>query len=315
MRTRRVHVFAPATISNLGSGFDVLGIAINQPGDFVTAERTREPNLSFSVRTAQEHIPTDAQNNVAAHVTSLMLQEFKPPFGIKMVLHKKMPMGSGLGSSAASSVAAVAAVNALLPKPLKKYDLLRFTLEGERKASGSPHADNAAPSLLGGACLIRSYEPLDVISIPIVNSIVWVVIHPHVVVRTQDARDILPKAVTLQIAIRQWGNISGLTVGLATGNAELVGKCVADAIAEPVRSHLIPGFDDVKHAALQAGALGCSISGSGPSMFAVAKNVHAARAIGLAMKKAFTRVAKVESEVYVSRVNMDGAKIMWMRSP
>lgn len=315
MRTRRVHVFAPATISNLGSGFDVLGIAINQPGDFVTAERTREPGLSFSVRTEQENIPADAQNNVAAHVASLMLQEFKPPFGIKMVLHKKMPMGSGLGSSAASSVAAVVAVNALLPKPLKKYDLLRFTLEGERKASGSPHADNAAPSLLGGACLIRSYEPLDVISIPIVNSIVWVVIHPHVVVRTQDARDILPKAVTLQIAIRQWGNISGLTVGLATGNAELVGKCVADAIAEPVRSHLIPGFDDVKHAALHAGALGCSISGSGPSIFAVAKNASAARAIGLAMKKTFTRVANVGSEVYVSRVNMDGAKIMWMRSP
>lgn len=314
MRTRRVHVFAPATISNLGSGFDVLGIAINQPGDFVTAERIRESKLSFSVRTAQEDIPADAQNNVAAHVASLMLQEFKPPFGIKMVLHKKMPMGSGLGSSAASSVASVVAVNALLPKPLKKYGLLRFTLEGERKASGSAHADNAAPSLLGGACLIRSYEPLDVISIPIVNSIVWVVIHPHVVVRTQDARDILPKAVTLQIAIRQWGNISGLTVGLATGNAELVGKCVADAIAEPVRSHLIPGFDDVKHAALQAGALGCSISGSGPSIFAVAKNARAARAIGLAMKKTFTRVANVQSEVYISRVNMDGAKIMWMRT-
>lgn len=314
MTPRKVKVFAPATIANLGSGFDVLGIAIDEPGDSVVAKRQREPGLSFSLRTKQNDVPSGANDNVAAHVARLMLDEFKPPFGIKMVLHKEMPIGSGLGSSAASSVASVTAVNALLPKPLKKTDILRFAVEGERKASGSPHADNAAPSLLGGACLIRSYDPLDVISIPVRNTIVWVVVHPHVVVRTEDARNILPKAVTLQTAIHQWGNISGLTVGLASGNPELVGKCVEDQIAEPVRGNLIPGFHDVKQAALAAGAYGCSISGSGPSMFAVAASPAAAKKIGETMKKTFARVAGVKCEVYRSRINMDGARIVWIKS-
>ncbi|HEY4611778.1 MAG TPA: homoserine kinase [Bacteroidota bacterium] len=313
MPFRRVKVYAPATVANLGSGFDVLGLAIDKPGDIVIAERTEKPGLAFSVRSANRDVPGDAKNNVAAHVALLLLQEFKPPFGIKMTLHKKMPIGSGLGSSAASSVASVVAVNALLDKPLKKIDLLRFAVEGERKASGAPHADNAAPSLLGGACLIRSYEPLDVVSIPIVNSIFWVVVHPHVIVRTEDARSILPKAVTLQTATRQWGNISGLTIGLATGNVALVGKCVEDQIAEPVRANLIPGFNDVKQAAIAAGAYGCSISGSGPSMFAVADSERSARAIGSAMKKTFATAAGVACEVYVSRINKTGAKILPVR--
>ena len=313
MRPRTVKVFAPASISNLGPGFDVLGIAIDKPGDEVTARRQKEPGLSFCVKTSQPDVPADAQKNVAAHVASLILQECKPSFGLHMVLHKRMPIGSGLGSSAASSVASAVAVNALLPKPMRKADLLRYVLEGERMASGSPHADNGAPSLLGGARLIRSYEPLDVIPVPVVNSIVWVVVHPHVIVRTEEARSILPKAVTLQTAIRQWGNISGLIIGLAAGNAELVGRCVEDAIAEPVRASLIPAFNEVKQAALRAGALGCSISGSGPSLFAVAASTHAARSIGAAMRRMFERAAKVQSEVYVSRVNMEGARIIWMK--
>ncbi len=310
MPKRRVRVFAPATIANLGSGFDVLGLAIDKPGDLVTVERAQQPGLTFSVRSANRELPTDINNNVAAHVATLMLREFNPPFGIKMTLHKKMPIGSGLGSSAASSVAAVVAVNALLPKPLKKSDLLRFAVEGERKATGSPHADNAAPSLLGGACLIRSYEPLDVVSIPVVNSIVWVVVHPHVVIRTEDARSILPKAVSLLTATRQWGNIGGLTIGLAAGNAALVGKCVEDLIAEPVRGNLIPGYNEVKQAALEAGAFGCSISGSGPSMFAVADAEHSARKIAAAMRKTFLSAAGVKSEAYISRINKTGAMLL-----
>jgi len=310
---RKIKAFAPATIANLGSGFDVLGIAIAEPGDYVVAQRRSAPGLSFAVRTRQQDVPVHAPDNVAAHVASLMLDELKPPFGVTMVLHKEMPIGSGLGSSAASSVASVVAVNALLSKPLKRIDLLRFAVEGERKASGSPHADNVAPSLLGGACLVRSYEPLDIISIPVRNSIVWVVVHPHVVVRTEEARNILPKAISLRTAIRQWGNISGLTVGLASGDPELVGKCVEDEVAEPVRANLIPGFNDVKQAAIKAGAFGCSISGSGPSIFAVASSPRAARQIGVAMQRTFARVAKVQCEVYISRVNMEGARIVWRK--
>ena len=160
---------------------------------------------------------------------------------------------------------------------------------------------------------MRSYEPLDVIVIPVRNSIIWVVVHPHVVVRTEEARSILPKAIALGTAIRQWGNISGLTVGLASGNPELVGKCVEDEVAEPVRANLIPGFADVKRAALDAGAYGCSISGSGPSIFAVASSPRSAKQIGEAMRKTFARVARVECEVYVSRINMEGARIVWMK--
>src|SRR5258706_5507883 len=213
MKPRSVRVYAPASISNLGPGFDVLGIAIDSPGDYATARRVPTPGVHFSLHTDQKGIPSSAAENVAAHVATLMLEEFKLPFGIDLLLEKKMPLGSGLGSSGASSVAAALAVNALLLKPLKRNDLLRFVVEGERKASGSPHADNVAPSLLGGACLIRSYDPLDIIQLPIRNSIVWVVVHPHVVVRTQEARDALPKSIPLKTATHQWGNVSGATPG------------------------------------------------------------------------------------------------------
>lgn len=313
MRPRSVKVFAPATVANLGSGFDVLGLAIEKPGDEVTAQRMRKPGLHFSVHSQHADIPHDPKKNVAAHVAQLILDELKPPFGVRMVLHKKMPIGSGLGSSAASSVAAAVAINALLPKPLKKHALLRFAVEGERIASGSPHADNAAPSLLGGVCLVRSYHPLDVLKIPIKNILIWVVVHPNIVIRTEEARNILPKAVPLHTAIRQWGNIAGLTIGLAAGNISLVGKCVHDEIVEPVRGNLIPGFHEVKQAALKAGAYGCSISGSGPSLFAVAQSRQSARTIAKAMTRTFSRVAGTTCDVFISRVNMVGATLLWVR--
>jgi homoserine kinase len=310
MENKTVRTFAPASISNLGPGYDILGLAIDAPGDYVTARRRREKGLAFSLKTKQAGIPADPRRNVAAHVASLLLDELKPPFGVELVLEKEMPVGSGLGSSAASSAAAVFAVNKLMPKPIEKYALLRFVVEGERKAAGSPHADNAAPSLLGGLWLIRSYDPLDAISIPIRNSIVWVVVHPHLVVKTEYARGILPESVPLRKAVRQWGNVSGLTAGLIAGNAELVGTCVEDVIVEPARASLIAGFDDVKRAAYKAGALGCSISGSGPSMFAVARSMSSARTIGRAMSSAFRRSAHVPSDVYVSKVNMAGTRLV-----
>lgn len=306
---KAVRVFAPATIANLGSGFDVLGIAIDRPGDVVIARRTPGRGLDFSVRTAQPDVPTDARQNVAAHVARLMLDELRPRFGIHMTLHKQMPVASGLGSSAASSVASVVAVNALLNTPLPRRDLLRFAVEGERKASGSPHADNVAPSLLGGVCLIRSYHPLDVVSIHARNTIIWVVVHPHLIVRTHDARRIMPRHLPLEVAVRQWGNVGGLTAGLASGDAELVGRCTEDVVAELARANLVPGFHEVKQAALRAGAYGCTLSGSGPSMFAVASSRRSATAIAAAMTRAFARYARVPSDVYISRVNTHGARV------
>lgn len=310
MNPRRVTSFAPATIANLGPGFDILGLAIHAPGDQVTAVRRKEPGLSFSLVTDNHDVPPDLSRNVAAHVAQLMMDEIKPPFGVELTLHKKMPVGSGLGSSAASGVAAVVAVNALLSAPLKKTDLLRFAVEGERFTSGAPHADNVAPSLLGGVQLIRSYDPLEVLRVPVRNRMFWVVVHPHVVVQTRRARAILPESVPLRTTIRQSGHLAGLLVGLNRGNAGIVGRCATDEIIEPVRKNLIPGFSDVRDAALKAGATGCTISGSGPSLFAVAGSESSAAKIAMAMKKAFLSSAGVASESYVSHVNMVGARIV-----
>ena len=290
MPRKLVKIFAPATIANLGSGFDVLGIAINQPGDIVTASRTAKSGVSFTLKTKHRDVPAD-QKNVAAYVSQLMIDEFKPSFGIALTLNKRMPVGSGLGSSAASSVAAVAAINELLPRPLPKRDLLRFAVEGEH--IGHEH--------------IRSYDPLDVVSLPLRNEISWVVVCPQLVVRTHDAREALPKEVPLNSAIRQWGNLGGLVVGLARGDAELVGKCTEDVLIEPYRAKLVPGFQEVKQAALAAGAHGCTLSGSGPSMFAVASSTKSARKIALAMSKTFSTVAKVKSQIFISDINMRGA--------
>lgn len=276
----------------------------------MTARRRRERGLAFSVQTEQRGIPSDGRRNVAAHVASLLLDEIKPPFGIQLVLQKNMPVGSGLGGSAASSAASVVAVNELMPRPLKKQALLRFVVEGERKAAGSPHADNAAPSLLGGLWLIRSYDPLEAISIPIRNSIVWVVVHPHLIIETRLARRILPESVSLRKAVRQWGNVSGLTAGLIAGDSALAGKCIEDVIIEPARSGLIAGYEQVKRAASEAGAPGCSISGSGPSMFAIAPSMKSAGIIGRAMALAFRRAARVGCDIYISRVNMAGTTIV-----
>jgi homoserine kinase len=313
MKPRSVKTFAPATVSNLGPGFDVLGVALETPGDSVVARRTKERGLSFSVTTAQAHVPQDPKKNVAAYVAELMLHEYQPAFGMQLALEKSMPIGSGLGSSAASSVAAAMAVNELLGKPLKKEELLRFALAGEQFACGSMHADNAAPSLLGGGCLIRSYDPLDVVSIPIDRSLVWIVVHPHVVVLTKRARAMLPQNVPLRSAVRQWGNVAGLIMGLTHGDHRLIRRSVEDVIMEPVRARLIPGFNDVKDAALKSGALGCSISGSGPSVFAIAASMHAARRISASMEKTFRRAAGVSSDVFVSRTNFRGARVVWRR--
>jgi homoserine kinase len=313
MKPRSVKTYAPATISNLGPGFDTLGVAINSPGDTVVARRRSDPGLGFSVATNDTAVPHDVKKNVASYVATLLLSERRPSFGIEMVLHKSMPIGSGLGSSAASSVAAAVAVNALLAKPLGKADLLPFILEGERLACGSAHADNAAPSLLGGGCLIRSYDPLDVVPFPVNHSLIWIVVHPNTEVLTKKARTILPEQIPLRSAIRQWGNVAGLVLGLATGDRDLIRRCVEDVVAEPLRAQLIPGFYDVKRAALAAGALGCSISGSGPSVFAIASSMERARAIGTTMAKGFRLAANVQSSVYISRTNGIGARIAWRK--
>lgn len=313
MKPKQIKVFAPASIGNIGAGFDVLGAAIMQPGDIVVARRVPESGLHFQLHHSSTPVPASS-SNVAAHVAQLIIDECRPSFGIALTLHKKMPVGSGLGSSGASCAAAALAVNALLTKPLSKYDLLSFAVEGERIASGTAHADNVAPSLLGGICLIRHYHPLEVIKLPIKNNLFWVVAHPHMIIETRGARGILPKSILLSTASSQLGNIGGLIIGLMTGNKELAGRSIEDHLAEPARAPLIPGFYDVKQAALQSGALGFSISGSGPSVFAVTPSLLIAKQVAHNIKTTFARSAKLKCDIYISRINQQGAKIIGRKS-
>lgn len=310
MRTRAI-AFAPASISNLGSGFDVIGLALERPGDYVVAERTEKRGVHLvGVDGDNGALPRDARKNVATYVASLMLKDLKPKTGIAVTVHKQMPIGSGLGSSAASAVAAAVAVNALLGNPLTKEQLLPYAIEGEHFVSGAGHPDNVSPSLFGGVTLIRGTKNLDVVHLPFPSKILWIVVHPHIEIRTAYARSILPRNVPLVKAVHQWGNVGGLVAGFCTGDVKLLARSIEDLIVEPVRARLIPGFRRVKSAAMKAGALACSISGSGPSMFALVQTQADAKRVGKAMQKVFRDAAGLKSDLIMSRINEEGARVV-----
>ncbi len=305
-----VTVFAPATVANVASGFDVLGFALERPGDAATLYRIPEKRVAIrEIRGDGGRLPKAADKNTATVAVEGFLRAIGFPFGVDVVLEKRMPLSSGLGSSAASAVAAVWAANLLAGSPLSARDLLPFTLLAEKAACGSAHADNAAPSLLGGFVLIRSYQPLDVVRLPVPPGLSCAVAHPHTEVRTEDARRILKKEVRLADAIRQWGNLAALVAALYNGDLALLGRSLQDVVAEPQRSLLIPGFASVKEAALSAGALGCSISGSGPSLFALCSSRPTAESAGAAMSRAFAK-AGLGCDLYVSAVNTLGPVVI-----
>lgn len=307
---RRIRVFAPATVANVACGFDSLGFAINQPGDIVEAELRPGTGVRIlNVTGDQGRLPREAENNTAGVAVIAMLEHLGSRQGVDIVLHKRMPLGSGLGSSAASSVAALFAVNLLLDEPLEKSALLPFAMKAEELACGSPHADNVAPGLLGGFVLIRSYDPLDVISVDYPDNLFCTILHPHIELRTEDSRRILRKHIKLKDAVIQWSNLAGLIAGLSKSDYSLISRSLNDIIFEPVRSLLIPGFDKVKKSALDAGALGCSISGSGPSVFALSTSEEKARQVGLVMKESFSEL-NLDSDIYVSPVNRSGPKVL-----
>lgn len=305
-----IKVFAPATVANVSCGFDVLGFAVDNPGDEVILKGKSTPGIKIVKITGDEgRLSLDPQKNTVGVSVQNFLKHIGSKQGIEISLNKKMPLGSGLGSSAASAVAGVFAVNQLLGEPMTQEELLPFAMEGERIACGSAHADNVAPSLLGGFVLIRSYDPLDVIRIPTPKNLFCTIIHPHVEVQTKDARDILKKQITLKSAVIQWGNVAGLIAGLMKSDYDLIGRSMQDVIVEPIRSILIPGFDDVKRSALDTGALGCGISGSGPSIFALSRDQKVAHKVGEKMKEVFEEL-NIGSEVYVSKINNSGPQIL-----
>jgi homoserine kinase len=309
--------FAPATVANVVCGFDVFGFAVATPGDEVVVRRQDEPGVTIVAITGDGgRLPRDAAANTAGAAALALLAHLGASHGIALELHKRMPLGSGLGSSAASAVAAVVAVNSLFGSPLTRAELLPFALEGERASCGDGpvHADNVAPSLLGGFVLVRSTHPLDAIPLPTPEQLHCTIVHPDIEVRTRDARGILRRSIPLDAAVTQWGNVAGLVAGLLLSDYALIGRSMQDVIVEPARAMLIPGFSRVKRAALDAGALGCGISGGCPTMFALSGSAATAHAAGEAMCAAF-QAEGLASEVYVSGINREGARLLEATAP
>ena len=306
--TDRVTIFAPASASNLGPGFDVLGLALEKPGDLVEAEVAAAPGVRIVEVTGADSLSTDPDRNVAGIAAGAVLRRSGPNApGVRLWLHKQMPLASGLGSSAASSVAAAVAVNHLLGGRLSQRDIIGCALEGEAAVSGEAHADNVAPSVLGGIVLVRSCDPLDLVSLPVPSDLRVVVAHPHATVKTADARRLVADhRFEIGQAVANLGNIAALVSALYTGDLALFGRSISDALVEPIRAPLVPAFSQVKHAAVAAGALGCSISGSGPSVFAFAASDETADMVADAMQGAFA-AAGVTSDRYVGRVSTRGA--------
>ncbi|REA58477.1 homoserine kinase [Dyadobacter luteus] len=306
-----IKAFAPATVANVACGFDIFGFAIQEPGDTVEIRRRDEPGIVIADITGDEgRLPRSAEKNAVTVVMLHLLKHLgRTDFGCEVVLHKNMPLGSGMGSSAASAVAGVVALNELLGSPLSRKDLLPFAMEGERIASGSAHADNVGPSLLGGFVVIRSYTPLDIFSVPVPEDLYCTLVHPDIEINTKDARYILRNEVSLKNTIAQMGNVAGLVTGLMKSDYELISRSMVDVIIEPVRSILIPSFNEVKKAAIDNGALGCSISGSGPSMFALSRGIENATKAGEAMVRTFAEVG-IDATMHLSGINDGGARVL-----
>ncbi|MGE5680269.1 MAG: homoserine kinase [Bacillota bacterium] len=307
---KEIRVFAPASVSNVACGFDVMGFAIDKPGDEVVLRLKESPGVVITKITGDGgKLPLEASKNTAGMPVISLLKHLNVGCGIEIEIHKKMPLGSGLGSSAASAVASAFALNELLGAGLTKKELLPFALEGEKIASGAIHADNVAPCLWGGFILIRDYNPIDIIEIPVPENLYCTVIHPEIEIKTSEARKILPKEVPLKDAITHWGNTAGLVAGLIKSDYALIGRSLKDVIIEPVRSVLIPGYEEMKAAALSGGALGCNISGSGPSLFALSDSAQKAEEIGKQMASVL-KVIKLPCQVYISKVNKSGPVIL-----
>jgi homoserine kinase len=307
---KKIKAFAPATVANVSCGFDILGFAMDSPGDEVELTLTKEKKVLIKNITGDDgRLPREAEKNTSGVAVNAFLKELGSDQGVEIVLHKRLPLGSGMGSSAASSVAALVAINHLMGEPYSKKQLLPFAMEAERVACGSAHADNVAPSLLGGFVLIRDYDPLDVVSIPTPPELYCTLVHPHVELKTEDSRQVLRQSIPLKIAITQWGNIAGLIAGLMKPDYGLIGRSLKDVIAEPIRSLLIPGFDEIKNVAVSEGALGCGISGSGPTIFSLSTEKQIAAKVGKAIQGQFSKL-KLNSEVYISKINDQGARIL-----
>ena len=304
---KKIKISAPATVANLVCGFDILGMALNDPQDAMELTLLEEPIVKIK-HTDGYGLSEITEQNVAGVALQALMEAYNKPIGFEVTIHKTIMPGSGLGSSAASSAGAVVAANMLLDDYFTKDQLVQFAMNGEKLASGVKHADNISPCIYGGVTLIRSIHPLDIIPLSSPQLFVTVV-HPQIEVKTSDSRQILRKDVQLKDAIKQWGNIAGLITGFLKEDYNLIGRSLEDVIIEPVRSILIPGFNDVKRQCKEAGALGGGISGSGPSIFMFNKDEQTANQIKNIMEDIYKKLG-VDFRCYVTTVNNEGVKVI-----
>ena len=299
-----IKIFCPATIANLNCGFDILGTCLEGIGDEMIIKKVPQKGIKIT-KIKGASLPFEPEKNVAGVAALALLDTVNIDFGFEIEIHKKIKAGSGIGSSSASAAGAVFGINELLNNIYTKQQLVHFAMKGEALASGSEHADNVAPCILGGFTLIRGYNPLDIIKIESPADLYAVVLHPHIEIKTADARAVLQPLTTLKNTIIQTGNLGGLIAGLYTNDYNLISRSLQDVIIEPMRKHLIPNFDQTKNCALQNGALGAGISGAGPSIFALCKGQEAADKVALAIRLEYN-ITKIPFDVHVSKINANG---------
>ena len=304
----QIELFAPASVANVSCGFDVLGFCLDPIGDIMRISKTTTPGVSIG-KIAGQDLPTDPLKNVASVAGLALLKEHPSEFGFQIDIDKKIKPGSGIGSSAASAAGAVFGINELLGAPYSKKELIRFAMEGEAIASGAAHADNLATVLLGGFTLVRSNKILDVIKLPNPKELVATIIHPKIELKTLHSRAILKTTIPLNKAIEQWGNLGALLSALYTEDYELLSRSIQDKVIEPYRAMLIPKFEETRQAALNAGALGSGISGSGPSIFALSKGIQVAKKVGLEIE-AIYKDLDLDYQLHLSKINTEGIKVL-----
>lgn len=307
----RSRAFAPGSVGNLACGYDVLGLALDGPGDEVLALRASRPGVRITaVHGDRGRLSREPAGNSAGAAAHAVLDEIGSPEGVEIELTKGLPLAAGMGGSAASAVAAAVAVDHLFGSRLPQESLLRCALVGERVAAGEGHPDNAAPSLLGGLVLVPSWEPVRPIELEVPADLVAVHVHPHMEIETREARSVLANQIPLQVAIAQWGNTAALVAGLFRGDWDLIARSVVDRVAEPARAPSVPGFQEVKKAALDAGAVAASLSGSGPSLFALCRGRERAAEVGTRMVAAFAAAADLRADLTISAGRAPGARIL-----
>ena len=307
---KSIRAFAPATVANVSCGFDILGFAIDELGDQVEVSLCETPGLRVvNIEGDGGRLPYEADKNTCTVAIQAMLDQLDYKKGMEISLYKGLPLGSGMGSSAASAAAALVAANALLGYPFDKKQLVDFAVKAELIACGAAHADNVAPSLLGGFVLIRDYEPLDVIKLPVPGGLYCTLLHPHLELNTSDSRSVLRKQISLKDSTIQSGNIAGLIAGLYQEDFNLISRSLKDVIAEPTRALLIPGFYELRDAIKSVGALGSGISGSGPTIFVLSPSKKVAMAVGTKGSEVFKKIG-LDVDVYISEVNDRGAYVI-----